>query len=89
MHLTPALLAATALLGGMTSPAVARTAADPRAYTIRYDAPRGTYCIRFFSDALAADPHPGGPALRCRTRAQWAHHKVMIHAPARPDEAAR
>lgn len=74
-----------ATLIGTTTPAAARETTRDRPYTVHHDSRRDIFCIRFFGDALAADPHPGGPALACRTRAQWAARNVGIQVGSRHD----
>ncbi|MFG6282600.1 hypothetical protein [Sphingomonas sp. S6] len=88
MSILPPLLALAALAASPAA-AVDRADAPPRAYTVRYDASRDVYCIRFFSDALAADPHPGRSAITCQSRERWADEQVFIHHAGRPALAAR
>lgn len=72
------LIASAAATVMPTTLARAQDGSPARAYTVRYDVARDRYCIRFFSDALAADPRPGRPAARCRSRAAWAKERVFI-----------
>ena len=88
MSMIPSLLALAALAAAPDA-GVEQPKAAPRAYTVRYDANRDVYCIRFFSDALAADAHPGRSAITCRSRERWADEKVFIHHAGRPELAAR
>ena len=88
MSVRPSLLAIAALIG-MPGVALAKHPAMERPYTAHYDAKRGVYCIRFFSDALAADAHPGRSPILCQSRERWADEKVIIHHTGRSEQAAR
>lgn len=72
------VLAASAAIIAVATPSIARKPADDRPYRVSYDARRGVYCIRLFSDGLAADPRPGGRGTTCRTRDRWAQQGVFI-----------
>ncbi len=72
------VLAASAAIIAVATPSIARKPADDRPYRVSYDARRGVYCIRLFSDGLAADPRPGGPGTTCRTRDRWVQQGVFI-----------
>lgn len=82
-------LLALAAMAATPGVAVSPDGAATRAYTVRYDAGRDVYCIRFFSDALAADPRPGRGPITCRSRERWAAERVFIHHAGRPEVAAR
>ena len=62
----------------LSTAAVAEKPVVPRGYAVAYDAGTDRYCIRFFSDTLL-DPRPNTSAPDCRTRADWARHRVCVH----------
>lgn len=73
------ILAATGLLTAIPAAATARPdTTTTQDYRVRYDAHRDVYCIRFFADPPAADPHPGPSIDTCQTRAAWAKEDVQI-----------
>lgn len=60
------------------APAARPTTTTTEAYRVRYDPHRDVYCIRFFADPPAADPHPGPSVDTCQSRAAWAREDVLI-----------
>ncbi|CAN5505032.1 hypothetical protein BH10PSE14_BH10PSE14_32100 [soil metagenome] len=82
MNMTACLIAIAAIAPA-ASPATAsaRRTTTTETYRVTYEGSRDVYCIRFFSDAQAADPHPGGPGIACYSRAAWAKHGVQIDDP--------
>ncbi|GHH23593.1 hypothetical protein GCM10008023_34720 [Sphingomonas glacialis] len=76
---TITLLAAAVLLTGQPPAAIARSGATTTEdYRVRYDARRDVYCVRFFADPPAADPHPGPSIDTCQSRDAWAREDVRI-----------
>lgn len=88
MNMTTCLIAVAAL-ATVASPAAAsaRRTTTTATYRVTYEDSRDVYCIRFFSDAQAADPHPGVPGIACHSRAAWAKQGIQIDDPLR--DAAR
>ncbi|MFA5964866.1 MAG: hypothetical protein WC804_12680 [Sphingomonas sp.] len=84
MNMTTSLIAVAAL-AAVASPATAspRRTTTTETYRVTYEDTRDVYCIRFFSDAQAADPHPGSPGVTCRSRAAWAKQGIRIDDPLR------
>jgi hypothetical protein len=78
-----ACLIAVAALAVVASPGTAspRRTTTTETYRVTYEGSRDVYCIRFFSDAQAADPHPGGPGIICHSRTAWAKQGVRIDDP--------
>lgn len=82
------LIIATAIATLFTAnPANAGRAAKDLQYTASYQAERGVYCIRFFSDSWS-DPRPNTAAATCMTRARWAQQRVFIQHRRSTDEIA-
>jgi hypothetical protein len=76
-------IAAIAVSLGVPAAAAHKRTAQTPLYWVTYDPARDTYCIKFYADGQAADPHPGGPGITCRHRDAWAREHVFIHDPAR------
>ncbi|NTS63659.1 hypothetical protein HRV97_00620 [Sphingomonas sp. HHU CXW] len=75
--MTPTMrLAAAGLTLTLSTAAIAEPVV-PRGYAVTYEAGTDRYCIRFFSDTLL-DPRPNTSAPDCRTKADWARHKVFV-----------
>ncbi len=89
MRQTVLIIAAALASFAGAGPASAGRAAEDRQYTATFQADRGVYCIRFFSDTLN-DPRPNTAASSCMTRARWAKQQVFIeHRPATAEISAR
>ncbi|TPG55312.1 hypothetical protein EAH76_08210 [Sphingomonas glacialis] len=64
--------------------ATAHSSTTTEDYRARYDERRDVYCIRFFADPPAADPHPGPSRDICQSRAAWAREGIKVDQVSRP-----